>query len=94
MSLREGGAGTGNICMMEGFRKVNFHVQIRISVFHPWVKKIPWCRKWQTAVVFLPGKFHRQRSLSGYSPSSCKESNTTEQARLFQIVSKIENLEI
>ena len=94
MSLREWGAGTGNICMMEGFRKVNFHVHIRISVFHPWVKKIPWCRKWQTAVVFLPGKFHRQRSLSGYSPSSCKESNTTEQARLFQIVSKIENLEI
>ena len=28
--------------------------------------------------VFLPEKFHGQRSLAGYSPWSCKESNTTE----------------
>ena len=25
--------------------------------------------------VFLPGKFHGQRSLVGYSPWGCKESN-------------------
>ena len=31
-------------------------------------RKIPWRRKWQPAPVFLPGKFHRQRSLAGYSP--------------------------
>ena len=43
--------------------------------FHPWAGKIPWRRKWQHAPVFLPGKFHRQRSLVGYSPS---ESDTTE----------------
>ena len=30
------------------------------------------------APVFLPGKFHRQRSLAGYSPWGRKESNTTE----------------
>ena len=94
MNLRERGTGTGNVCMMEGFRKLNFRVHIRTSVFHPWVKKIPWSRKWQPAVVFLLGKFHRQRSLSGYSPSSCKESDTTEQACLLQIMSKFENLEI
>ena len=35
MNLREWGAGTGNICMMEGFRKLNFRVHIRTSVFHP-----------------------------------------------------------
>ena len=29
--------------------------------------------------VFLPGKFHEQISLAGYSPWSCKESDTTEQ---------------
>ena len=29
--------------------------------------------------VLLPGKFHRQRSLGGYSPWGCKESDTTEQ---------------
>ena len=27
--------------------------------------------------VFLPGKFHGQRSLVGYSPWGCKESDTT-----------------
>ena len=29
-----------------------------------WVKKIPWRRSWQPALVFLPGESHRQRSLS------------------------------
>ena len=36
--------------------------------FNPWVGKIPWRRKWQPTAVFLPGIFHRQRSLAGYSP--------------------------
>ena len=36
--------------------------------FYPWVGKIPWKRKWQSALVFLPGKIRGQRSLVGYSP--------------------------
>jgi len=36
--------------------------------FDPWVGKIPWSRKQQPALVFLPGKFHGQRSLASYSP--------------------------
>ena len=32
------------------------------------VGKILWSRKWQPTPVFLPGKFHGQRSLVGYSP--------------------------
>ena len=36
--------------------------------FYPWVGNIPWRRKWQLTPVFLPGKFHGQRSLAGYSP--------------------------
>ena len=36
--------------------------------FDPWVRKIPWRRKWQPALVFLPRKFHGQRSLEDYSP--------------------------
>ena len=36
--------------------------------FDPWVRKIPWKKKWQPDLVFLPGKFHGQRSLVGYSP--------------------------
>ena len=35
--------------------------------FNPWVRKIPWRRKWQPSPVFLPGKSHGQRSLAGYN---------------------------
>ena len=47
--------------------------------FNPWVRKIPWRREWQPAPVLLPGKFHGQRSLVGYSPWGGKEFDTTEQ---------------
>ena len=46
--------------------------------FHPWVGKIPWRRAWQPTLVFLPGKCHGHRSLKGYSPWGCKESDTPE----------------
>ena len=36
-------------------------------------------RKWQPIPGFLPGEFHGQRSLAGYSPWSREESDTTEQ---------------
>ena len=39
---------------------------------------MPWRRKWQLAPIFLPGKFHRQRSLVGYSLWDHKESHMTE----------------
>ena len=45
--------------------------------FNPWVRKIPW-RKIPTP-VFLPGESYGQRSLAGYSPSGCKEADTTEE---------------
>ena len=32
--------------------------------------------------VFLPGEFHRQGNLVGYSPWGCKELDTTEQLTL------------
>ena len=37
-----------------------------------------WRKKWQPTPVFLPGKFHGQRSLAGCSPWGCKESGMTE----------------
>ena len=46
--------------------------------FDPWVWKILWRRTWQPTTVFLPGKFHGQRSLAGYSPWGHKELDTTE----------------
>ena len=42
--------------------------------FDPWVRKIPWRRKWQPT----PGKVHGQRSLVGYGPWGHKESDVTE----------------
>ena len=42
--------------------------QCRRGGFGPWVRKIPWRRKWQLTPVFLPGQHHGQRSLAGYSP--------------------------
>ena len=38
--------------------------------FDPWIAKIPWRRKWQPTPEFLPGQFHGQRCLVGYSPKS------------------------
>ena len=31
-------------------------------LFSPWVRKIPWSRKWQPIPIFLPGESHEQRS--------------------------------
>ena len=47
--------------------------------FDPWVRNIPWRRKGQPTPVSLPGKFHGQKSLAGYSPWGRKESDMTEQ---------------
>ena len=46
--------------------------------FDPWVGKIPWGRAWQHTPVFLPEESHRQRSLAGYCPWGCKESDMIE----------------
>ena len=36
--------------------------------FDPWVRKIPSRRAGQPTLVFLPGEYHGQMSLVGYSP--------------------------
>ena len=41
----------------------------------PWIRKIPWRRKWQPITVFLPGKSHGQRRLTGSMGS--QESDMT-----------------
>ena len=40
--------------------------------------RFPWRRTWQPTPVFLPGESHGQRSLAGYGPEGCRESNKTE----------------
>ena len=53
------------------------HLQCRRLGLHPWVRKMPWKRKWQPSPVFLPEKSPRQRNLVDYSPWSCKEPDVT-----------------
>ena len=53
-------------------------VNARNVGFDPWVRKLPWRRKWQPIPVFLPEKCHGQRSLVVWRPQHCKESDTTE----------------
>ena len=63
-------SGKGSACQ---FRRRKKHR------FNPWVRKIPWSRKWLPNPVFLPEKFHGQRKLVGYSLWGGKESDTAEQ---------------
>ena len=51
-------------------------LQCRRSGFHPWVRKIPWRRKWLPTPVCLPWEFHGQRSLVGYSPWRLKQHDS------------------
>ena len=42
--------------------------QCRTCLLDPWVRKIPWKRKWQPTSISLPGESHGQRNLAGYIP--------------------------
>ena len=52
------------------------------------VGKIPW----QPTPVLLPGKFHGQRSLTGFSPWGHKESDTTEQLSTHTGIQELDKL--
>ena len=54
--------------------------------FSPWVRKIPWRRKWQPTPVLLPGK---SQSLVGYSPRGHKESDMIKQPSIYIIDYKL-----
>ena len=47
--------------------------------FDPWVGKIPCRREGLATLVFLPGEFHAQKNLAGYTPWGHKDSDMTEQ---------------
>ena len=49
--------------------KATLWADVRVDALSdPWVWKIRWRKKWLPTAVFLPGEFHEQRSLPGYSP--------------------------
>ena len=73
--------------MFYGFPRWHSDKEIYLSVQEmqeTWVQflgqKNPWSRKWQPGPVFLPGKFHGQGNLVGYSPWGRKEWDTTKHA--------------
>ena len=72
LDFPDGSAGKESACQRRRYKRCGFD---------PWVAKILWRREWQPTPV-LPGEFHRQRSLAGYSPRGRKEENMTEHARI------------
>ena len=52
------------------------------AVWEAWVRSLGWEDPLEegmaTTPVFLPGEFHGERSLMGYSPCGHKESDTNE----------------
>ena len=70
------GYQTGNVGGSDKLRDPDSHVYtITYKIDN---EQGPWSRKWQPTPVFLPEKFHGQRSLVGYSPWGHKESDMTE----------------
>ena len=65
-------SGSESACQSRRYKKHSFH---------PWVGKIPWRRTRQPTPVLSPRESHGQRSLAGYGPEGCKESDTTEAIR-------------
>ena len=52
----------------------------------------PWCRKWSPTPVFFPAKSPGQRSLAGYRPWGCKESDRTEHTHTHQATAVLQIL--
>ena len=70
---------TGLLWWLRWWRISLQHKSLR---FDPWVRKMPWRKEWLPTPVFLPGEFHKQTSLEGYSPWGCKEVDMTEKPAL------------
>ena len=72
-----------HICCGLGASLVAQVVKNPAAMWETWVqslvRKMPWRKQWLPTLVFLPGLFHGQRSLAGYSPWGRNESGTTEQ---------------
>ena len=64
--------------------------QHRRCRFNSWVGKIPGVGNGKPCQYFLSGKSHGQRSLVGYSPWGCKESDMTELLLLLNCFSRVQ----
>ena len=64
-SFSSGSAGKEPVCQCRRLRRRGLD---------PWVRQIPWRRKWQPIPVTLPGELHGQRNQVGYSLWDLKET--------------------
>ena len=72
MSFPGGTSGKEPDCQCRRHRRWKRHsLDLRMG-------KIPWRKKGQPILVFLPGESHEQRSLRGYSAEGHKELDTTQ----------------
>ena len=65
--------------------------QYRRHGFNLWVRKMPWRRKWQPTLVFLPRKSYGQRSLVGQSMESQRVGHDWMTIKYLNIDAKILN---
>ena len=65
----------GSLLMAQRVKNLSAMQEAQVS---HWIGKITWRRGWLPTPVFLPGEFHGQRKLTGYSPWGCKELDSTE----------------
>ena len=59
--------------------------------FNPWSRKMPWSRKWQLALVFLPRKCLGRRILVASSLWGHKEPDVTEHTHMHIYAKGVEN---
>ena len=57
-----------------------------VKIFLSSFTKFSWRRKWHPTPVLLPGQPHGWRSLVGYSPWGCTESDMTERLYLLTYI--------
>ena len=65
-------------CVCPSYLSLSDYKHVTINCKYTSVWKWVWTRERLPTPVFLPGEFHGQRSLAGYSPWGPKESDTTE----------------
>ena len=79
--LLEWGAITFYSCFIARASLITQLVRNLPAMQETWLRSLgredPQRREWQPTPVFLPGEFHGQKSLMGYSPWLAKESDTT-----------------
>ena len=51
--------------------------------FYPWVRKIPWRKKWQPTPVSLPGESQGQKSLAAIVPGVERSQTQLKQLSLY-----------